>query len=317
MTPNDFIQARARISPFLKATPIIKSESLQKILGYKSNIYLKLECEQPTGSFKVRGAFNALLQLPQFVEKVVAFSSGNFAQAVAYASAKLGKKATIVMPQNAPSKKKEGTRNLGGEIVFCSEKHEEGEDIVKELVEKEGYFPLHPFNDYQTISGGGTIALEVLETNPSIRHFFCPVGGGGLLSGCAPVLKAFNNLINVYSVEPNGAQDFYNSFHARKHLALEKIDTIADGLRAASVGKINYPILMSHVDRAVAISEKSIIEAMCLLYEHHNLIIEPSGAVALAGFLSLHQILQGEVIILVTGKNIDFELFKKITRECD
>jgi threonine dehydratase len=194
MSPKDFIQAKKRISSFLLATPLLKSDILQKILGYESPIYLKLESEQPTRSFKVRGALNALLQLDQFIEKVVAFSSGNFAQAVAYGSAKLKKKAMIVMPQNAPRKKIDGTRDLGAEIVFCGERHEDGEIIVKELVEKEGYYPLHPFNSYQTISGQGTIAFEILETQPSIKHFFSPVGGGGLLSGCATVLKAYSQL---------------------------------------------------------------------------------------------------------------------------
>lgn len=311
MSPKDFIYARERISSYLQPTPLIKSDMLQKIFGYKSHIYLKLESEQPTGSFKVRGAFNALLQLDRSIEKVVAFSSGNFAQAVAYGSAKLKKKATIVMPQNAPRKKIDGTRNLGAEIVFCGERHEDGEIIVKELVEKEGYYALHPFNNYQTISGQGTIALEILETNPHIKHFFSPVGGGGLLSGCATVLKAYNKIITIYSVEPLGAHDFYESFQAKEHIAFEKTNTIADGLRAASVGKLNYPILMSTVDQALAITEESIIEAMSLLWKHHNLVIEPSGAVALAGFISLHQSLQGEVVILVTGKNVDSESFKK------
>lgn len=312
MSPKDFIQARERISPFLSPTPLIMSETLQKILGYKDPIYLKLESEQPTGSFKVRGAFNALLQLEPSVEKVVAFSSGNFAQAVAYGSLKLKKKATIVMPQNAPRKKIDGTRDLGAEIVFCSGSlHEDGEILVKELVEKEGYYPLHPFNNYQTIAGQGTIALEILETNPHIKHFFSPVGGGGLLSGSATVLKSFNKMITTYSVEPYGAHDFYESFQAKEHIAFKKTNTIADGLRAASVGTLNYPILMSTVDQAVVITQENIIEAMRLLWEHHNLVIEPSGAVALAGFISLHQSVQGEVVILVTGKNVDLELFKK------
>ncbi len=311
MSPEDFIQAKKRISPFVQPTPLIKSDILQKIFGYKSPIYLKLESEHPTGSFKVRGAFNALLQLDPSVEKIVAFSSGNFAQAVAYGSAKLKKKATIVMPQNAPRKKIEGTRNLGAEIVFCGDRHEDGESIVKELVENEGYFALHPFNNYQTMAGQGTAALEVLETNPHIKHFFSPVGGGGLLSGCATVLKAYNKMINVYSVEPLGAHDFYDSFQAKEHIAFEKTDTIADGLRAISVGKLNYPILMSTVDQVLAISEESIIEAMRLLWKHHNLVIEPSGAVALAGFLSVHEGLQGDVVILVTGKNVDSESFQK------
>jgi threonine dehydratase len=313
MKTEEFIQARNRIMPFLQPTPIIKSEAIQNMLGYESPIYLKLECNQPTGSFKVRGAFNALLTLPEGIDRVVAFSSGNFAQAVAYGSGKLGKQAKIVMPKNAPRKKIEGTRSLGAEIVFCGDKHIEGDALVQKLVEEEGYFALHPFNDYHTIAGQGTIGLEILETNSSLKHFFCPVGGGGLLSGCASVLKSHDERIAIYSVEPLGAHDFFESFQTKKHCSFDKIETIADGLRSPTVGKINYEILMRTVDQAMAISEEKIIEAMRLLYEHHRLIIEPSGAVALAGFLSLQQNLKGEVVILVTGKNIDEEMFNKLT----
>lgn len=303
-------EAKNRISPYLEPTAILRSDKLQEILGYKSPIYLKLESEQPTGSFKVRGAFNVLLQLDGSIEKVVAFSSGNFAQAVAYGATKLQKEVTIVMPKNAPRKKIEGTQNLGANIVFCGERHEDGESIVKELAEQEGFFPLHPFNNYHTIAGQGTIACEILESNPQAAHFFCPVGGGGLLSGCASFFKTHNRSMSIYSVEPLGAHDFYESFHAKQHLSFDRTNTIADGLRAISVGQLNYPILMDTVDKALVISDEKIIEAMRLLWENHQLIIEPSGATALAGFLSIHENLEGEVVILLTGKNVDRESFK-------
>ena len=258
----------------------------------------------------MRGAFNVLLQNPT-VEKVVAFSSGNFAQAVAYGASKLNKQATIVMPKNAPRKKIEGTQRYGADIVFCGEKHTEGDILVKELAEKEGRFVLHPYNNYQTIAGQGTIALEILEQLPEISHFFSPVGGGGLLSGCATVLKASNQPVIIYSVEPLGAHDFYESFQKKEPITFEKITTIADGLRAASVGTLNYPILMSTVDQALAVKEENIIEAMRLLWKHHQLVIEPSGATALAGFLDVHQKLQGPAVILITGKNVDMDAFNK------
>lgn len=304
-------RAKKRIAPYLQPTPLVKSESLQKFLGYKGTIYLKLDCEQPTGSFKVRGALNALLSLDPSVKKVVAFSSGNFAQAVAYGASKLKKKATIIMPQNAPHKKIDGTRNLGAEIIFAGEKYEEGEILVKELVDKEGFIPLHPFNRYETMAGQGTIAIEILETNSQMKHFFCPVGGGGLLSGCAVVIKESHPSTIIYAVEPLGADDFYHSFQAKKHLAFEKIETIADGLRATSVGTLNYPILMATVDVALAVPEEKIIEAMRLLWEHHHLTIEPSGAVGLAGFLTVYENIEGETVILITGKNVDEDAFKK------
>jgi threonine dehydratase len=308
---EDFFKAQQRISAYLKPTTLLKSNELQQFLGYQGSIYLKLESEQPTGSFKVRGAFNALLQLKPNTQNVVTFSSGNFAQAVAFGASKVGVKATIVMPSRAPRTKIEGTKRLGAEIVFAGDSYEEGDLIVKDLVEKNGYSPLHPFDDYHTIVGQGTIALEVLKTNPSVAHFFSPVGGGGLLSGCALALKSTNPDIVTYAVEPLGANDFFQSFNAKKHIALQKVDTIADGLRASSVGKRNYPILMQHVDRALAISDAQIIEAMRLVWNQHHIAIEPSAAVALAGFLSVYRELKGDVVILITGKNVDQDMFKK------
>ncbi len=210
-----------------------------------------------------------------------------------------------------PRKKIEGTEKYGAKIVFCEGMHEVGEKIVREYVENEGYHQLHPFNNYQTMAGQGTAALEILETNPFIKHFFCPVGGGGLLSGCASVFKAKDRSISIYSVEPFGAHDFHESFQANKHIAFEKINTIADGLRAASVGKLNFPILMSTVDKTLVISEENIMEGMRFLWKDHHLMIEPSGAISLAGFLSLQHTLEGEVVILVTGKNVDSESFHK------
>jgi threo-3-hydroxy-L-aspartate ammonia-lyase len=309
MELKEFREARERIAPYLHPTPLIKSDALQKYLKYESPIFLKLESEQPTGSFKVRGAFNALLQLDPSIDRVVAFSSGNFAQAVAYGAKILKKQATIVMPKNAPRKKIEGTQSLGAEIIFCGDRHEEGQLLVNELVEKEGYFALHPFDNYHTIAGQGTIALEILASNCSFSHFFSPVGGGGLLSGCASVLRSCDNPAAIYSVEPLGAHDFYESFRERRHIAFEKTNTIADGLRAVSVGQLNYPILMSTVDKALAVTEETIIKAMRLLLEHHLMVVEPSGAVALAGFLSNYQTIEGGAVILITGKNVDSESF--------
>lgn len=311
MDLDSFLQAKARISSYLSPTPLLKSEKLQKRLNFNGSIYLKLDCEQPTGSFKVRGALNALLQLPLEKNKVVTFSSGNFAQAVAFGADKLSKKATIVMPKDAPKKKVEGTKKFGAEVVFSGERHEDGDAIVQELSEKEGYTILHPFNNYHTIAGQGTVALEILEENNQFPYFFCPVGGGGLLSGSASVLKALKPSITTFAVEPEGANDFYLSFQAKKHIALDKTNTIADGLRAVSVGKLNYPILMSTVDHALTVSDDETINAMRLLWEEHQMVIEPSGAVALAGFLSHCKKIEGDIVILVTGKNVDEDAFKK------
>lgn len=305
------LQAKERISPYLQPSPLMRSEAIEQVLGYKSPIYLKLDCELPTGSFKVRGALNVLLQLKPEVEKVVAFSRGNFAQAVAYGAAKLHKKAIIVMPQNAPRKKIEGTKSLGAQIVLCDETHENANLIVKELADKQGCYILEPFNSYETMAGQSTAATEILAANLKAKHFFCPVGGGGLLSGCAYFFKASKSDMAIYSVEPLGAHDFYQSFHEKRHITFEKTDTIADGLRATSVGPLNYPILMANVDKVLAVSEPRIIEAMRLLWQQHQMVIEPASAVSLAGFLEVCKELEGEVVIMISGKNVDAEAFQK------
>ncbi len=308
ITKEHFLQARERIKPYLAPTPLFKSEKIQQRLGVSYPIYLKLECEQPTGSFKVRGAFNSLLNCDS--DKVVAFSSGNFAQAVAYGAYKLGKKAILVIPSDAPKIKIEGTRKYNADIVFCGLKHEDGFPLAEKL-EEEGHFLLHPFNNLQIVAGQGTLALELLETNPKLSNFFSPVGGGGLLSGCATCLKQHNPEIKTYAVEPFGAHDFYHSFSTKQHQTFKEINTIADGLRSSSVGSYNFPLLLKNVDQALHVKDEAIIEAMKWLWEDHQLIVEPSGAVALAGFISLHEEIQGETVILITGKNVDIESFNK------
>lgn len=297
---------------YIQPTPLARSEQLEKELNFSGKIFFKCENEQPTGSFKVRGAFNVLLQLSddERSKGVVTRSSGNFAQAVAFATHQLGIKATIVMPANAPKTKREGTMKYGPKIVTSGNKHEEGELVVKELVNEQGLIPLHPYNNYRTMAGQGTAALEVLQKLPEVDHFFCPIGGGGLLSGCATAFKETRSSISIHGVEPAGAGDYHASRQSGKLERWERIDTIADGLRASSVGELNFPILNKYVDEVTIVSDEEIKDAMKWLYEKMHIVVEPSGAVSLAGFFKNHQKFRGNVVILISGKNVDPENFQ-------
>lgn len=308
---SDIQKAQERVQKHLQSTLLMRCEPLEKELGYKGEIYLKCEDQQPTGSFKVRGAFNVLSTLkPEEREKgVVTRSSGNFAQAVAFAAQTLGIQATIIMPGNAPKTKLEGTKKFGPTLLTSGNTHEDADAIVKQQVEEKGLTPLHPYNDYRTMAGQGTAALEILKQLPEIKHFFCPIGGGGLLSGCATAFKESRSQIKTYGVEPKGAGDYNASRQSGKRECWEHIETIADGLRAACVGELNYPILNKYVDESHVVTESEIKKSMKWLYEKMQMIVEPSGAVSLAGFINNHKLLQGPVVILISGRNVDRENF--------
>ena len=174
---------------------------------------------------------------------------------------------------------------------------------------------MHPYNNYQTIAGQGTAALEILQDCPDIDHFFCPIGGGGLLSGCATALKETRSSIVTHGVEPEGAGDYYASRQTGRREVWNEITTIADGLRANAVGELNYPILNRTVDQVHLVTEEEIKKAMKWLYSTMGIVSEPSGAVSLAGFLSQQKHLQGNAVILISGQNVDEDAFKKWIEE--
>ncbi len=272
---DTILAAQQRIREYLEPTPLIRCEALEKELQFNGKIFLKLENTQPTGSFKVRGAFNAISQLKQEERErgVITRSSGNFAQAVAFAEQKLHIQATIVMPQNAPQTKIKGTQHYGAHIVFSGNSHEEGDVIVAQLANQKGFVRLHPYNNDQTMAGQGTAALEILQECPQIDHFFCPIGGGGLLSGCATALKETRASIITHGIEPAGAGDYSASRQTGKRENWHEICTIADGLRAAVVGELNYPILNRHVDFTSVVTDEEIKKAMHCLYVNMQMTV--------------------------------------------
>ncbi len=311
---SDIQNARCRISPYLSPTPLLRCPALEQELGFRFSIYFKCEQTQPTSSFKIRGAFNALLTLShaEKAQGVVTRSSGNFAQGVACAAKMLGIRATIVIPTNAPRIKVESTRAFGPTLVFSSSFHEEGQKEVERLVKEQHLVPLHPHNSLTTMAGQGTAALEIFEQCPQVDHFYCPLGGGGLLGGCATAIKSINPKTQVHGVEPRGAADYAASRASGKNEVWQKVDTIADGLRAPSVGDLNRPLLDRHVDNVVVVSDEEIKKAMHALFLK-GIVVEPSGAVGLAGFLQEHRKIFGTVVILLSGGNVDRATFESYT----
>jgi threonine dehydratase len=252
--------------------------------------FLKAESLQPTGAFKLRGAINFIAGLTEEEKArgVVADSSGNHAQAVAYAARAVGTKATIVMPENAPKIKVEATRYFGAEIIFTGNSTDLLMQKAKELVTEKGFVYIAPFDDLRIIAGTGTIGLEILEDMPDVEAVTVPVSGGGLISGIAAALKLSRPEIKVIGVEPEVAADAKASFEAGEIIAFppeQMVKTIADGLRVRRVGEVTFPHIKKFVDEIITVSEADILGAVKHIATHARLVAEPSGAVPVAAWL--------------------------------
>ena len=282
-------------------------------------LFLKPENQQPIGAFKLRGAYNKIASLSEDERKrgVITYSSGNHAQGVAYAARALGVKSVIVMPDNAPAIKREATAALGAEIVFVGPGSTERQIKAEELAAQHGYVIVPPYNDEQIIAGQGTMGLEILEDLPDVETVLTPVGGGGMISGVAAAIKLSKRSVRVIGVEPELAADAQASLRAGKIVqfpASEVSRTIADGLRTQSVGPINFEHIRHYVDDIVTVTEEEIREAVCLLAANPKTVAEPSGAVAVAGFLFRgDQLPKTKLnVAIISGGNIDPEMLQKI-----
>jgi threonine dehydratase len=275
-------------------------------------LFLKLENLQPIGAFKLRGAYNkiASLSAEERARGVIAYSSGNHAQGVAYAARALHTKAVIVMPENAPAIKLEATAGYGAEIVKVGPGSTERQRKAEELAAQHGYVIVPPYNDEKIIAGQGTMGLEILEDVPGVETVLVPVGGGGMISGVAAAVKLSRPSVKVIGVEPALAADAQASFRAGQIVNLpaeEVTQTMADGLRTQSIGPINFEHIRSFVDDIVTVSEEEIREAMRRLAANPKTIAEPSGAVAVAGFLFHGKELPPRAIhvAVISGGNIE------------
>lgn len=293
-------------------TPLLRSP------GPDDELFLKPESLQPVGSFKIRGAINKLASLSPAQRKrgVVAYSSGNHAQAVAYVARLLCIKAVIVIPAIAPEVKRQPTAALGAELVLVGPGSDERQAKAEALAAEHGYAIVPSFNDEQIIAGQGTIGLEILEDLPDVQTVLVPISGGGLISGIATAIKQSRKKTRVIGVEPELAADARASLRSGKRVSLpaeQTMRTIADGLRSQSVGEITFPHITRYVDDIVTVSEEEIREAIRGLLTK-RLVIEPSGAVTYAAFLFHHEQLpkSRKTVAVLSGGNIEPSLLSEI-----
>jgi threonine dehydratase len=298
-----------RIKKVAVRTPVMSSATLNEMVG--GECYLKCENFQKTGAFKFRGAYNALSQLSVEQKKrgVITHSSGNHAQALALAAKLLGINAVIAMPKNASPVKMAATKGYGAEIVICGSHPTDREKAIIPLIEEYGYTLIHPSNDLKIIAGAGTVAYELVREVGTLDYVFCAVGGGGLLSGTAIATKGLDPLTKIVGVEPKNADDAYRSFKVGKIIPVKNPDTIADGLRT-SLGSNTFRIISEKADEIITVSEEEIVNAMQFLWERMKLVVEPSGAVSLAGVLSKQiDLVSKRVGVIISGGNIDLTGF--------
>ncbi|KAK9094801.1 hypothetical protein Scep_026270 [Stephania cephalantha] len=303
-------EAQNRIMPFVHRTPVLSSGQINSVSGRR--LYFKCESFQKGGSFKFRGACNALFSLEdgEAAKGVVTHSSGNHAAAVSLAAKLRGIPAHIVIPKNAPACKVENVRRYGGNVIWSEATVQSREEVAAKVVEETGGVLIHPFNDGRIISGQGTISLELLEEFPHIDTIIVPISGGGLISGVTLAAKAINSNIRILAAEPKGANDSAQSKAAGKIITLPETKTIADGLRAF-LGDLTWPVVRDLVDNVIVVDDKAIIEAMRMLYEVLKIVVEPSGAIGLAAVLSSYFQENpawkdcNHIGIIVSGGNID------------
>ncbi|CAL5030627.1 unnamed protein product [Urochloa decumbens] len=304
-------EAQARIAPYVHRTPVLSSTSIDAIVG--KQLFFKCECFQKAGAFKIRGASNSIFALDdeQASKGVVTHSSGNHAAAVALA-AKLrgGIPAHIVIPKNAPACKVDNVKRYGGHIIWSDVSIESRESVCERVQKETGAVLIHPFNNKYTISGQGTVSLELLEQVPEIDTIVVPISGGGLISGVALAAKAINPSIRILAAEPKGADDSAQSKAAGRIITLPSTNTIADGLRAF-LGDLTWPVVRDLVDDIIVVDDNAIVDAMKMCYEILKVAVEPSGAIGLAAVLSdgfkessaWHE--SSKIGIIVSGGNVD------------
>jgi threonine dehydratase len=319
VTLADIRSARARLQGIAVHTPLIQFPLCD---ADPRCLFLKPENQQPIGAFKLRGAYNKIAQLSEADRRrgVITYSSGNHAQGVAYAARALGVRAIIVMPDSAPAVKREKTAALGAEVIVVGPTGIERQLKAEELAAQHGYVIVPPYNDEQIIAGQGTMGLEILEDMPEVEMVLAPVGGGGMISGIATAIKLSNPSVKVIGVEPELGADAQASLRAKKIVqfpAAEVTRTIADGLRAQSIGEINFEHIIRYVDDIITVTEDEIRRAMRYLSRNPATIAEPSGAVAAAGFIFHAADLPPAklAVAIISGGNVDPKMLEEVSSE--
>jgi threo-3-hydroxy-L-aspartate ammonia-lyase len=301
---DDVRAAAARLDGVANRTPVFTSRTLDERVG--ASVHVKAECFQRGGAFKFRGAYNKIASLAPDVRSrgVLAYSSGNHAQAVAIAARLLGTSATIVMPEDAPAAKLEATRGYGAEIVSYDRWTDDREEIGSRLARERGVKLVRPYDDPLVMAGQGTTALELLEDVPALDLLVVPVGGGGLIAGCATAAKALRPEIRVVGVEPDAGDDTRRSLAAGERVHLGVPRTIADGLQTPEPGELTFEVNRGLVDEIVTVTDDEILDAMAYLFDRLKLVVEPSGAVGIAALLTGRIATAGNVGVVISGGNV-------------
>ena len=302
---DDIARAHQRIKPQAKRTPVLTSATVDALTG--ASVFFKCENFQRMGAFKFRGAYNALSQLGDDAKKrgVVAFSSGNHAQAIALSGKLLGIKTVIVMPHDAPQVKLEATRGYGAEVVQYT-RHEDRETLAAKLAAERGVTLIPPFDHPHIIAGQGTAAKELLEDAGPLDLLLVPCGGGGLLSGSSIAAKHLAPRCRVVGIEPAAGDDATQSFVQKRLITIAVPDTIADGARTPSLGKLTFPIVLRYVDDMLTVTDAELTRAMFFLWERMKIVVEPTGALAFTAlFTGKVSVKNLRVGVVLSGGNVD------------
>jgi len=309
-TYDEVVAAAARIQGHAHNTPVLTSRTANDLLG--AQVFFKCENLQRMGAFKFRGAFNALSRFTPEQRKagVVAFSSGNHAQAIALSARLLGIPATIVMPHDAPPAKVAATKGYGGHVVIYDRYKEDREQIGRDLADRHGLTLIPPYDHPDVIAGQGTAAKELFEEVGELDVFFVCLGGGGLLSGSALTTRALSPKCKLYGVEPESGNDGQQSFRCGSIVHIDTPRTIADGAQTQHLGNLTFPIIQRDVDDILTVSDAELVNGMRFMAERMKLVVEPTGCLGFAAARRLATEFHGKRIgVLISGGNIDIARF--------
>ena len=312
---NHIINACARLNGHANYTPVMTSGTLDKLVG--ADIYLKCENFQKIGAFKFRGAFNSISKLTALEKSkgVITYSSGNHAQAVALVGKMLNVETTIVIPKTAPATKLAATKEYGAIVIEYDPEEGSREDIALKIQEEQRLTMIPPFDHPDVIAGQGTATIELFDQTGQLDMLLTTCGGGGLLSGSAIAAKGKNPDCRVIGVEPELADDACKSFKTGVLHTIKNPDTIADGTRTPSLGKLTFPLILKNVDEMVTVSEKDIIQTVQFLFFRMKLVVEPSGVLGLAALLNKKIVPKGNIGVILSGGNIDAKTMTMILKK--
>jgi len=313
---RSILEARRKIRNLVTKTPTYLSNVFSQRTS--AEVYLKLECFQPVGVFKIRGAFNKICSLsPAELERgLVTASSGNHGLAVAYAAKIYGAKAVVVVPENAVKEKVEAIESYGADIVKYGKDYDEAYSKALEIQKEAGTTFVHPFEDPFVVAGQGTVGLELLEDVPDLNAIIVPVGGGGLISGISIAAKTLNPKLRIVGVQSEGAPAVYRSWRAGKIVEVDSVNTVADGLAARKPLNLTFGIIKRYVDTVLLVSEEEIGEAVLALLHNAHILAEPSGAASLAALLfKYHPKPEEKVAVIISGANISIDYLASLLKQ--